>query len=264
MPGQLYALPSSNVAGSATPSWAVSSADASYPVTNVLTLDPGLVAKAVAVTATLRLTFGVAQLLEGIVCINTNWTGLTVALTNNGGMATQNRAFVSPEDEVCINGWWDLRDVSGTSATQWNVAVTGAPSNVAIGTILAITSWDAFKTKWGYEMADLFQAIERRTSHKKRMRYRIPVRYRSFTSEAFWAEDRNAMRTLRRSTLGQDTPFAFIPDETDHDAALVQFQELEQPETYEFTDGRYDAATASGVVPMPLVLEEVNAGVALI
>ena len=267
MPGCLFGAPDHNVLSTATLSWTVSSEDSDYPLTNltgVLALESDQVAKAAASTATLRATFDDAQALEGILAINTNWAGLTVALTNNGGMATQNRTFVNPGDGLQINGWWDLRDVAGASATQWNIAVTSAPDQVTIGALLLVSSWDAFKIRWGYRIGHVRPVISHRTSHQKRLTYRIPVKYRTFTGEAFWSEDRDGVRALHEQTHGSHTPFAFIPDVDDPDAFLVQFTEDPNEETYEFHQGSFEAATATGITPMPIHLEEVNAGVTVV
>lgn len=263
MPGCLVARPSANVIADATLSWEVSSADADYPLANAATLEPDVVAKAVDATATLRATFSGAQALEGIVAINVNWAGLTVGLTNNGGMATQNIVVPDPEDGVCVNAWWDLRGVAGASATQWNLPIVGASADVTIGTLLLIESWEQLRIRWGYRLTDLFPVIEKRTSYRKRVQYRIPVRVRQFSGLPFLAEDRNAIRTLRREALNSITPWVLIPDEEDDDALLVQF--VGDPEEhYAFVAGRFDDDTAKGIVEQPVEVEEVNAGVALV
>lgn len=267
MPGCLFGTPSNTVLSTATLSWTVSTEDSDYPLTNltgIQALESDVVAKAADVTASLRLDFDDAQALGGLLAINTNWAGLTVALTNNGGMATQNRTFINPGDGLQINGWWDLRDVAGTLATQWTIAVTGAPDQVTLGAILPIVSWDAFKIRWGYSIGHVRPVISHRTSHQKRLVYRVPVKYRTFKGQAFWSEDRDGVRALHEQTHGSFTPFAFIPDVDDPDAFLVQFTEEPNEETYEFHQGSFEAATASGITPMPIQLEEVNAGVTVV
>jgi len=264
MPGPLHCLPSRNKTPSATLSWSVSSADPLYPIANAATLESDVVAKAQATTATLRATFGGAQALEGVIAINTNWPGLTVPLTNNGGMVSQGRVVPSPEDDLQVNVFWDLREVASASAAQWEIAVSGAPGNVTIGTLILVESWEALKIKWGYGIRETHPVITKVTSHKKKLRYRIPVRYRAFTGTPFWAEDRALMRTLRRETHGPFTPFGFVPDEEDLEAFLVQFSEKDAEETYEFVSGRFDDTTEQGNVPMPIELEEVSGGVSLL
>lgn len=263
MPGCLIARPSQNIIADATLTWAVSSADADYPIANAATLEPDVVAKAVDATATLRATFAGARTLEGIIAVNVNWAGLTIGLTNNAGMATQNRVVPDPEDGLAVNVWWDLRGISNTSATQWNLPVAGASADVTIGTLVLVESWEELRIRWGYRVRDVLPVIEKRTGHRKRLQYRIPVRVREFSGLPFYAEDRLMLRRLRREAQGSIIPWSLIPDQEDHDAFLVQFAGEEAEETYEFVSGRFDAGTETGIVVQPVDVEEVNAGVAL-
>lgn len=264
MAGCLYCHPAMNKTALATLSWAVSSADANYPIGNASDVKSDTVAKAIAVTATLRATFGGAQALEGVVVINHNAPGTTIALTNNGGMATQNKVAPNPEDGLCICTWWDLRGVASASATQWNVAITGAPGNVAIGELILVQSWAALQVSWGYDLADRFPKIQRRNSHGTRFTYRIPVRYRSFRGVASLAEDRTALRSLRRACEDVPTGFAFVPDQHDQESALVDFPGEESTERYVITSGSFSGATALGLVDQPVELEEMSCGVSLV
>lgn len=265
MPSTLYAKPSANVIAGATLSWAVGTANASFPLTNAKTLEPDVVAKANETTATLRLTYSGAQALEGLALFNINGRGLTIALTNNGGMATQNKVVPNPEDGLGVNVYWDLRGVASASAAQWNVAVVSAAGPVTFGTVVPISSWStAMHIRWGFELRDVFPVIPKRTGYKKRLQYRIPVRYRMFSGVAPLAADRNALRTLRRETFGTITPWVFVPNSSEGEVLLVQFADEQFSETTKIFRGSFDSSTVHGAVDQPISLEEVNAGVALV
>lgn len=261
--GAWVCRPSNNAIAAATLSWAVGTADSDFPITNAKTLEPDVVAKANENTATLRLTFGGSTPLVGLVLINVNFPSVTVGLTNNGGMATQNVTVPDPEDDLCVNVFWDLDGVANTSATQWNIPVVGT-APVTIGTIVPVLSWDEFRMRWGQKLVERFPVIEHRTGYQKRLQYRIPVRSRMFSGTPFYAEDRNLLRTVRREARGSITPFVFLPNRHDTDVALVQHAETDHEEQDEFHDGLFPDNTARGVVTMPLTLEEVSSGVALL
>lgn len=261
--GAWYVKPSQNGAADFTPTWAVGTANASFPIANVLTLEPDVVAKANENTATLRLTAGVAKHLVGLLLFNVSFPGITVSLTNNAGMATQTKTVPSPEDGLTINAFFDLDGIANTTATQWNLAVVGARP-VAIGTVIPVYGWTETRVRWDMDFGETFPMIEQRSGHKKRFQYRIPVRYRTYTATPFYAEDRNAIRTLRREAKGSFTAFGFVPDRNDVDVILAQFSGEDHREHAQFTDGLFTDDTARGVVEMPITLEEVSSGIALL
>ena len=261
--GAWYVRPTDNITATATPTWAVSSADADFPVANVLTLEPDVVAKAVAATATLRLTWGASKTLVGIAFINVNFPGVAVTLSNNGGMVAQVKTVAAPEDEVSASVFFDLTDVANNSATQWDLAVVGSIP-VAIGTVIAIEEWSEFRMRWDYELREQFPIIEHRTGYQKRLQYRIPLRYRTFSGTPFYAADRNALRTLRREAQGSIIPWCFVPDLLDDDVLLVQFGGDEHTERTTWFDGLFPDDTASGIVEHPITLQEVSNGISLL
>lgn len=263
MPGALICTPSQNAAPSATPTWAVGSANGSYPVANAITLEPDRVAKANETTATLRLTFSGARTLVGLGVINTNLAGQAITLSNADGMTPQAITVPAPADGLAQSAWFDLRGLENAASTQWNLAVTGAPHPVAIGTVVAVEAWLAPRLRWEYEIRERFPVIAHRTSLGRRFVYRVPVRYRFFEAIAHWAEDRNLLRELRRDAQGSVVPFLLIPDEEDADALLVQFTEEDARERYRFVAGRFDDDSVEGIVDQAVACEEVSTGVAL-
>lgn len=261
--GAWVVRPSNNAIAAATLSWAVGTPDSEFPILNAKTLEPDVVAKANENTATLRLTYGAPVVLKGLVLINVNFPGVTVGITNNGGMTAQTKTIPDPEDDLAIHVFWDLEDVLGTSATQWNIPVVGSHP-VTIGTVIPVLDWDEFRMRWGQKLVERFPVIEHRTGYKKRLQYRIPVRTRDFFGTPFYAEDRNLLRTVRRETHGSMTPFVYLPDRNDTDVALVQYAGTDHEEQQVFTDGLFPDSSARGIVDMPVTFEEVSSGVSLL
>jgi len=265
MPGMLIGLPSKNIAPTATPSWAVSSANSSYPVTNVLTLEPGDVAKAIASTATLRLTFGgsVAPRVVGLLHSNLG-DATSVTVGTNGGMTPVAMSIPDTEDGLCQCGWVDFDGLTGVPGTQLNIVVTGASGPVAIGTVVVLTEVYEPKTRWRYREGERMPKIKHTSSADIDFVYAQPSRRRRVRCEAHWAEDRPFWRSLRLEAYSvTPTPFLLIPDETDVSAMLAQFVEDDFDETYEYFDGSFAAETQSGIVELPFEVREVGAGAPL-
>lgn len=263
MAGCIVAKPSANIAGSATPSWSVGTANASYPVTNVITTDPGTVAKANETTASLRLTWGGSKTLKALALINTNLGGKTLTLSNNGGMTPQTVTVPSNADGLLQNCWFDLRDVANNAATQWTIAVTGASAAVAIGTVLALDALLEPHVKWSYDLGQRVPAIVHRSSMQHRFAYDVPVRTRPYEGRIDWAEDYTDLTALLIEAR-KYLPFFLVVNEDEPDASLVQFADDEvNLSSFEFFTGEFHNSTVDGIVAQTLRCEEVNAGVAL-
>lgn len=267
MAGVLFGYPSSNVAPTATPTWAVGTPMSGYAVANVLTLVPGDVAKANETTATLRLTWGAPVTPVAVVFIHTNWGGASsVTATSGGAMAPQAVTIRETRDGLCECGWLDLRGVANTSLSQLNIAVVGADGPVAIGTILVLTSIESPRTKWGYGTGDWAPKVRLTPASGARdFLFSRPTRRRSGRFLWFWAEDRPLWRRLWEEAYSvTPTPFALIPDEDDVESMLVQFTDDRYQEGNEYFDGKFEDNTQSGIVERPIEVLEEGAGAPLV
>jgi len=259
MPGALYALPADNVTASATPSLVSGSANASYPLTNIDDLDPGLPFKAVGTACTIRWTFGAPQRLQAIGIFNHNLHGLNLTLTNNAGMPAQTIAVPAVAgDGLPVNPWKDLRLTTDWIATRWDLAITGAAAAVAIGEVGLFSTLRELNIKWGWQ-DEGHPVIEHRTEYGRRLIYDLDVRSRLFAGTVPLFTDRDALRVLHRAAHGSTFPFLLIPNEDDNDAMLVQWRESSRSERFDFIT----PDNADGVGEFPVAFEEMNAGVAL-
>ncbi len=259
MAGCSIGLPSYDIAPSATPTWVVGTPNGSYPVANVITADPGTVAKANETTATLRLTWGGSKTIVAILLINTNLGGelITATIGSKTGTAT----VPENSDGLCQNVWINL-DGAGNSGTTLDVAVTGAAHPVAIGRIIALTALLEPHVKWGYDLSQSFPDITHTNSIDQDFVLDIPVRRRLLNMTVEWAEDYTDLLALLLEAR-KNTAFAVIPNVDDPDCGIFRFVgELPKP-SFDFFDGRFDNDTVSGLVRQTLQLKEVNAGVAL-
>lgn len=248
-----YAKPSDMVTGSATLSLTAGTANASYPLTNLQDLRPDKPFKATGTAATIRATFGAGKALQAVGFIHHNLHGLTVTVTNNNSMASQN--LVMPaigDDSYPVNGWLNIAAVT-TSATQWNFAITGAAANVAIGELILVETLRTADITWGVTHADRHPIIEHRTEYDVSLIYDLAVRTRLFTANVVRESERSAITSLHRGAKGRVTPFWFVLDSDVNDATMVRFAGIELP--WERAQPRESRTT--------LALEEVSAGVAL-
>lgn len=251
----IYARPSDNKTPSATLSLTAGAEDAAYPLTNLDDLRPDVVFKATGTSCTIRATFGSSQALQAIGLINHNLHGLTITVTNNGGMSPQ--SLIVPavgDDALPINPWLDLRGVGSASGTQWNLAITGAAANVAIGELLLIATVRTMPIRWGVDVDERQPVILHRTDYHVPLKYGLGLRYRYFTGEVNRETERSAMTALFRDARGCLKPWWFVLEDTVNDAKYVQFDEK--------SSFRLQRAGPSHT-PMTITLEEVCAGLAL-
>jgi hypothetical protein len=254
MASVLYARPSDNLIGSSTISLSVGAIDPLYPLINLYDNRPDIVSKTTGTTATVRAVFGSSKTLQGISLINHNLYGLTLTVTNNGGMASQNLVIPAiAEDNLPINPWLDLRSVANNSATQWEIAITGAAANIAIGEILLLETLRTLGVTWEVELEETHSIIEHRTDYDVSLIYSKGVRYRKFTGQAYLESDRASLTTLNRGSKGRFSPFLLIPDSSVNDSMLVRFAETSR------TMSRHNP----GFTDQPIVLEESCSGLAL-
>ena len=261
MKGALIASPSKNLAPHAVVTL-FGVVDPLYPTTNVQTLEPDIPLKAgVPGAAWLQAILPLPTALQGAALINTNFGGQVVSLHNSAGQAFY-RNVPPTRDGLGVNVYWDLRGVSA-AATDWSVYCPAMSVPLAVGTLLLIESWTHLRVRWDWEWKDVFPRIEHLTGHGKRLQYWIPVRTRRYAAVAFDASQRNLLRALKQEAHGSIIPWTLVPDFEDDTVVLVQFLEEELPETYTFGRGRFDQGTASGVIDMPIAVEEVSNGVGL-
>ncbi len=198
--------------------------DSAFPLTNQNSVYAHEVTKFTGTSGTLRGTLGSAAAIQGVVLVNVSQSlaGLTGTVTNNAGMVSQNIVVPAlPADGVSLNAFVDLRSVT-TSATQWNVAFSGAATAIGIGKVILIGTlrdmpvrpMDVDETK----PTNVFL-----TEYDIALGSRKQVRYRawdlSFPRDAY----RTIYTTLRRGSEGPTQPFIWILDYSVNDAAYVWF-----------------------------------------
>jgi hypothetical protein len=243
---------SSILSYAATWSLAVGSADSAFPLTNLNSVYAHKVSKTTGTTATYRGTIS-STAIQAIAVINCNLAGLTLTITNNGGMASQNLVIpAAPADNLSINGWVDLRAVT-TAGTQWNVAIAGAAANIAVGKILLISSLVSMPLRLNLPVRERKPTNVKRTHAGIALGNRKAVRYRTWLPDFAQESNRASYTTLRRGSEGPTQPFLFLLDYTVNDPAYAWFPD----------DEWQHMRVTDGIAEWSDRIEECNPGTAL-
>lgn len=201
------------------------SANSAFPLTNLNLVDADTPSKTTGTAATYRGTIA-STAIQAIALINCNLAGLTLTVTNNNG-APVNTSLVVPAanvDGLSLNAWVDLRAVTN-AGTQWNIAITGAAANIAIGKILLISSLRTADVRWRPRMGESTPMITHRTASGKMLSYRRGTRIRTFGVEFTRETERSNYVNLRRSSVGPSQPWVFIPEGAVNDPVYGFFPE---------------------------------------
>lgn len=207
----------------ATWSLTAGAADSAFPLANLNNPRADLVSKLTSGTGTYRATVASAA-IQAVAFINTNLAGATVVVTNNGGMASQNLTIPAAQpDGLSLNGWLDLRAVT-TAATQWNFAISGFASNVAVGKILLIGTARVMDSRWGIQIRERKPFILNRTEYGVPLGFPLRVRYREVRPIFVRESERAAFTALRRSGSGPHEPFWFALEPAVNDCMYLWHQ----------------------------------------
>lgn len=214
----LVGLPS-NLKTPATVSLTAGTAAAAFPVTNLKDGMARTPFKATGTSCTIRAHFAAPVTLEGFVLSFHNLAGATVALSNPAGL---NQAVTIPansEDGHCIDPWLDLRGVANATDDDWDLTISGAAANVAIGELVFVGTWSLLLLDRGADVAEDHPAIVHPTDyHPHAHVYRKATRVRYFAATTADEVTTAIIRSLHRGAKGPYTPFPLIPDLSINDA----------------------------------------------
>ncbi len=228
------------------------SADSAFPLTNLNNPYADVISKLTGTSGTYRGAIA-STAIQGIVIVNCNLGGLTLTVTNNGAMASQNLIIpATAADSLSLNGFVDLRAVT-TAGTQWNVAISGAAANVAIGKILLLANLRQITIRSRPRFSETKPFIMKRNSRGVARGYPQGTRYRGLDVSLMKESQRATWTTLRRGSVGPTQPFVLIPENSVNDPIYAWFPSPTwQHERTQTNDTQWDDT-----------LEEMNPGAAL-
>jgi hypothetical protein len=230
----LYCRPSDIVTANATLSWTVSSANANYPVTNAKDLNPAKPAKAVAVTATLRATFGGAQTLEMMLAGPHNFAGAAgVTLSNGAGLSRAQTVSANRNNGLSVNLFDDFSTAANRSSTTWDLAINTALANVALGEWSLITTRRTMKIQFDPEFGLKHKTIIHRTEHDVKLKYWMGTAQRRIQGTWRMVEQNSKTEisdflALVEDAQGPYKSFVLCPDSASSEAFLVDLETDEQ------------------------------------
>lgn len=228
----LMASYAANKSIGATWSLTVGTADSAFPLANLNNPYPDVVSKTTGTTATYRGTISAAA-IQGIAIINCNLAGLTLTITNNNSMASQSLVVpAAAADGLALNAFIDLRLVT-TSATQWNVAISSAAANIAIGKILLLSTLSAVEILSNLKIKEAKPFIVKRTSIGVARGYPIGTRYRAGTISLIKESERAAYTAIRRGSAGPTQPVVLVPESSVNDVLYGWYPDPEWEHTRE-------------------------------
>lgn len=248
-----YCRPSDIVTDGATVSLTAGAAAAAFPLANLYDRKAHSVFKATGTSCTIRATYGGAKTLQAIALIHHNLAGATVTVTNGAGFSNGLTIPSTPLDALPLDPWESYIGLANTSSTTWDIAISGASANVAIGELLLIETLRTLRIRWEPEEDEQHRAIVLETDYGVRQRYGMGVRQRAFRGLAYLEADRADILALQRDARGPLKSFCLVPDSTVNDALFVDLS----------IDVRTFRRRNPGFTDMALAFREQQKGLAL-
>jgi hypothetical protein len=199
------------------------SEDADFPKENITDFLSRTVGKFTGATGTYRRTFGAPVAPEAAIFLNTNATA--IQLTNGAGLNEAVTIPSTPEDDLRLDPWIDLRGLPNGSSTTWNAALT-AGSAAALGEFILVSSLrslDVLFTPSPTE-EESHPVIHHETDADVDLFYGIGVRTRRGTLSTRGVSGRATFLSLQRAQRGRLRPWIFIPNEALNDALFVHLE----------------------------------------
>jgi hypothetical protein len=249
-----YARPGDDVAPNAT--WSVTSGAAAtgYPASQVGNRNPAKPFKATGTSATIRATFGSAQVLVGVALINHNLAGAASVVITSGAGLNQVIPVAANAGGQCTHAILDFSAASSgqRTSTTFDIAVTtGVLGNVAIGEVLLLTAIRDLSWLWGLTVR--IKRLVRRagtTFGATDLQYNKRVRIRVIAAKTDAQTVEAEMRTLEEEAQGEVFPWLIWYDRTVNEAFYVKFQ----PGAFSWTP------QSTGFTDIPIEAEELSSG----
>lgn len=219
------ARPGDNVAPDATVSLTSGTANALYPVTNLVNRDPAKPFKATGTSCTIRFTWSGDRVLVGIAIINHNLGGLTLTLTNAAGLNQSVPIAANGADLLCVNAPFDFSGLAAGVRTDdiWDLAISGAATPVAIGEIQMLTALRDPRWNWGLKFEpERLIVSPGKTWGGARLKYDKRILLRKGMALVEYQSEEAMFRLLEQQAKGSYHNWLLIPDRDVNDCALVE------------------------------------------
>lgn len=241
----LYALPSDDLAGSATTVATIGSPsdeDSEYPAENLIAPTntghlnlPSRPAKLLDTSGGWELTFASPITVGGLHLVYHNLDeGLDVTLEPDGGTPITITIPAQWENEWWISPW---KTFTPQSSAIWRLLINGTNSlPVQVGRLLLYNEWRQMPTdvRYGVEEAEDQGMIEHVTEGDVETMYELFGPRRSVSGEISLTDDEKPdLLTLFRSARNRILPWSLVPDATVNDAWFVRFAEARWSRVHE-------------------------------
>lgn len=240
-PLPLFAPPSVDLIWDA--SLAMTDEDPDFPVENLQTDSPALVAKSTSNTTTITITTPSATPVA-IALINTN---AETASLNGDPIAIP----ATELDGQRRHAWLNMTGSPAGTGTTWTLVLSRTSGAVWIGRVVLVTALSDLPLKYGLTIGRQRPGdIEIVTRLGSVVRVGAQIRTRWASGVVDVIESETMLEALEASAKGSLLPFLFIPDEETNDAWFVRFRANDFAKGYPDYDVR----------PINLVFDEVSSG----
>jgi hypothetical protein len=225
--GLIYARYSDIAIASATISLTAGTANAAFPLSNLSILNPAIVFKATGTSCTIRFTYAGSTRWYAVFIFVHNLVGATVTLTNGAGLSQGITIPAAALDGHSVDPYKDLTDAANPSSTTWDLAITGASANVAIGLIVPVLALRQLPVRWKLRQAERMPAIRHTLVGGGTLRYPIGTRQRGLDGTLIEESARADLINLKRDALGIARPFPLIENLAVNEGLLMTFRDQE-------------------------------------
>lgn len=223
----LFCFPADIVTPSATLSLTSGAANAAFPLVNLQDGNPAKPFKATGTACTIRATFVSPVTLRAVSLGPHNLAGATVLISNNGTMGST--AFPIPANRLSGLSKDPWLAFPADAATQWNLAISGASANVAIGELQWIAQMRTLEVVLKARLTPVHRSIAHPTDFGAKLKYWLGVAQRRIQMSLFYDADVAAsLLDLVDAAQGQFKSFRLVMDQNVNEAFLVDLTNDEQ------------------------------------
>lgn len=220
----LTARASDVITSAATLSFLSGAAAAAFPLNNAKDGKAHTVFKSTGTSCTIRSHWAAPVTLEGLVLPYHKLAGCTVTVTNPAGFSQVITIPANTADGHCIDPWKDFRGLSNVTDDDWDIAISGAATVVALGEIVWVQAWRELLLDWGpahdFDQPSIVLGTD---YHPQAHVYRMGTRVRRFRATTLDAVTTAEVQLLQLGAKGPLTLLPWILDSNVNDALYARF-----------------------------------------
>lgn len=186
--------------------------------------------KATTTASVITITLDDDETPDCLAIINHNLEGATVTLANGAGFSQAVEIPSRTRDGLCVNAFFDMRELANRLDDVWTLTITGAAGNIAIGRLVLIATGGLQPVPWlvktpSYRPERLMSSLK--TYAGVELIHDKGIRIRHASGRTIEDADRAVQEAAWDAARGRALPFLFVPETDVNDAWWVRFDSLE-------------------------------------